>query len=135
MMEQFLLDNWLSLAIVCIQVIWGWLLWSLRKQFVSAEEHVESRKQIDVRMDGIENKIDALTHRVDMMERDVRSLPTVAQKITELGISVERLRGEISGEIMSIRSSQDGQRDTSRRIEHQLTLLMENELRGGRDEG
>jgi hypothetical protein len=129
MMEQFLLDNWLSLAIVCIQAVWGWLLWSLRKQFISAEEHAESRKQIDARMDGIENKADALAHRVDMVEREVRALPATEKGMNDLGIAMERVRGELVG----LRAEVAGQRDSMKAIERQLSLLMENELRGNRD--
>lgn len=128
-MEELLQNNWLTIAVTCVQVLWGWLVWSLRKQFVSAEAHAESRKRQDERMAGIENEIDALTRRADMAERDVRAMPDVVQGMGKLGISVERLRGEVVG----LRTEMSGQKDAMNAIERQLSLLMENELRGPRD--
>ena len=132
-MEELLQNNWLTIAVTCVQVLWGWLVWSLRKQFVSMEEHAEARKQQDDRMGGIENEIDSLTSRADMTERDVRAMvrtmPPIEKGMNDLGISVERLRGEVVG----LRAEMSGQKDVMKAIERQLSLLMENELRGARD--
>ena len=132
-MEELLQNNWLTIAVTCVQVLWGWLVWSLRKQFVSMEEHAEARKQQDDRMGGIENEIDSLTRRADMTERDVRAMvramPSIEKGMNDLGISVERLRGEVMG----LRAEMSGQKDVMKAIERQLSLLMENELRGARD--
>jgi hypothetical protein len=127
-MEEFLQNNWLSLAIVCVQAVWGWILWSLRKQFVSLEEHEKSRMQHGERMGTLESGASVLSHRLDIVEHDINSLPT-AQGISELTVSLERLRGEMMG----VRAEMSGQRDSMKAIERQLALLMENELRGSRD--
>ncbi|MDR1359477.1 MAG: DUF2730 domain-containing protein [Deltaproteobacteria bacterium] len=128
-MEQFFLDNWLSVAVLAFQGLWGWLLWSLRKQFVSAEAHEEARRQHAGRMDGIEDEVGNLSRRVDLVERDAQSLPALAQGMNDLGICLERLRGEVMG----LRAEMAGQKDAMKAIERQMALLMENELRGARD--
>ena len=129
-METFLTDNWLSVAILCIQGVWSWVLWSMRKQFVSAETYDEARKQHGERMGVVENDVSVLVHRMDMVEREVRALPAIEKSMNDLGISVERVRGELAG----LRAETTGVKDGMKGVERQLSLLMENELRGTRDE-
>ena len=95
-MEEILQNNWLTIAVTCVQVLWGWLVWTLRKQFVSAEEHDEERKQTWKRLEEVESGVATLDHRLDMLERDVRSLPEIAQRMDVLIIALEKLSGRFS---------------------------------------
>lgn len=126
-MEEFLKDNWLNLTILAVQGLWGWLWWSLRKQFVSVETYTECQDKRGKRLGENEAAIGALTHRLEIVERDVRALPTV-QGINALNIELEKLRGEMQG----FRGEMKGQRDFMQRTERQISLLLENELKGGR---
>lgn len=128
-MEEFIKDNWLSLAIVVVQVLWGWVLWSLKKQFVSVDAHGACQSTKRKRLGTLEVDLGGLSHRLDIVERDVKALPTV-QGINLLSIELEKVRGELVG----FRSEMTGQREFMKRTERQISLLIENELRGARSE-
>lgn len=127
-MEEFIKDNWLNLAILAVQGLWGWLWWSLRKQFVSVETHEECRDKRGKRMGEVENGMATLAHRLEIVEREVKALPTV-QGINMLNVELEKLRGEMQG----FRAEMRGQRDFMQRTERQISLLIENELKGARE--
>lgn len=126
-MEDFIKENWLNLAILAAQGLWGWLWWSLRKQFVSVESHEECRDKRGKRLGEAESGIATLIHRLEIVERDVKALPTV-QGINTLSVELEKLRGEMQG----FRAEMKGQRDFMQRTERQISLLIENELKGAR---
>ena len=126
-MEEFLKDNWLNLVVLAVQGLWGWLWWSLRKQFVSVESHTACQDKRGKRLGEAEGSIAALVHRLEIVERDVKALPTV-QGINTLTVELEKLRGEMQG----YRADMQGQRDFMQRTERQITLLIENELKGAR---
>ena len=126
-MEEFLKNNWINLAILAAQGIWGWLWWSLRKQFVSVETHTACQNMLGKRLGKAENDIAALAHQLEIVGRDVMALPTV-QGINDLCVALERVRGEMQG----FRAEMSGQRDFMQRTERQITLLIENELNGAR---
>ena len=126
-MEDFIRENWLTLAVLIAQGLWGWALWSLRKQFVTVETHAACQDKRGKLIDEAGDGIAALEHQVEIMERDVKALPTV-QGINTLSVELERLRGEMQG----FRAEMAGQRDFMQRTERQITLLIENELKGAR---
>lgn len=126
-MEEFIVQNWLTLTTLLLQGLWGWLWWSLRKQFVSVETHTACQDRRGRRLGDAESGIAALAHRLEIVERDVKALPTV-QGINDLSVALERLRGEMQG----FRAEMAGQRDFMQRTERQITLLIENELKGAR---
>lgn len=126
-MEEFLRENWMNLALFAVQGLWGWALWSLRKQFVSVETHAACQDKRGKLIEEAEGGIAALEHRLEIMERDVKALPTV-QGINDLNVALERLRGEMQG----FRAEMKGQRDFMQRTERQISLLIENELKGTR---
>jgi hypothetical protein len=126
-MEEFLRSNWLSLLVLVVQGLWGWLWWSLDKKFVDAKTYEAHQDKRGKRMGEVEASIAALAHRMDIAEREVKALPTV-QGIHGLSVELEKLRGEIQGFRVEI----SGQRDFMQRTERQITMLFENELKGGR---
>lgn len=128
MIEEFLRDNWLSVAAFLVNGVWAWAWWSLRKQFVTVESHGRCQQERGARFTAVEARMEALAHRLDLVERDVKGLPTV-QGISNLNVELEKVRGELQG----FRGEMAGQRDFMKRMERQLGLLVENELRGARN--
>lgn len=126
-MEDFIRNNWLTLLLLSVQGLWGWALWALRKQFVSTESHAACQDKRSKRFVEAESCIAGLAHRLEIVERDIRTLPTV-QGINLLSVELEKVRGELVG----FRAEMQGQRDFMKRTEHQITLLIENELKGAR---
>lgn len=126
-MEEFIRQNWLTLATLILQGLWGWLWWSLRKQFVSVDTHNACQDKRGKRLGDLESGLGTLTHRLEIVERDVKALPTV-QGINTLSVELEKLRGEMQG----FRAEMKGQRDFMQRTERQISLLIENELKGAR---
>lgn len=128
-MEEFIKDNLLSIVLFAIQGLWGWAWWSLRKQFVSVDTHTDCQEKRGKRLGELEGEIIALEHRLEIVEREVKALPTV-QGINTLTVELEKLRGEMQG----FRAEMQGQRDFMKRTERQITLLIDNELRVNRNE-
>lgn len=126
-MQEFLQENWLTLVVFAAQGLWGWLWWSLRKQFVSVETHASCQDNRGKRLGEAEGSIAALEHRLVIMERDVKTLPTV-HGINQLSVELEKLRGDLQG----FRAEMKGSRDFMQRTERQISLLIENELKGAR---
>lgn len=126
-MQEFIQQNWLTLLALAVQVLWGWVWWSLRKQFVSVDAHTACQDKRGKRLEEVEGGIAALVHRLEIVERDVKALPTV-QGINTLSVELEKLRGEMQG----FRAEMKGQRDFMQRTERQISLLIENELKGAR---
>ena len=126
-MEEFIKQDWLTLATLILQGLWGWLWWSLRKQFVSVDAHNACQDKRGKRLGDAESNLASITHRLEVVERDMKALPTV-QGINTLSVELERLRGEMQG----FRAEMKGQRDFMQRTERQISLLIENELKGAR---
>lgn len=126
-MEDFIRDNWLTLLLLSVQGLWGWALWALRKQFVSTENHAACQDKRGKRFVEAETCIASLAHRLEIVERDVKALPTV-QGINTLMVELEKVRGEMQG----YRADMQNQRDLMQRTERQIALLIENELKGAR---
>lgn len=87
---------------------WAWL-YSRRAQRIAATEH----------------KVETIEQRLRSVEHTVEYLPTHASW-TDLNVGIGALRGDLSTAGAQIRGLGAG----LKRVEHQISLLMENELRG-----
>lgn len=88
------LARFTPLAVLCIQGLFAWVLWTLRKAFVRGDEyllHIEReqrlRQEHAAHVATLEKRLHGLEQRISLMP-DVRAL-------TELAAAVESLRGDI----------------------------------------
>jgi hypothetical protein len=114
------LVNVASLLVLVLQGVMAWVVWSLRKQFMT-------RESCDGRCGQVEERQSKADSRMTEMEAAQRSMPT-AKDINSLNGKLGGIEGEIKALLATVR----GQADTMRRIEHPLNLLLEHHLNGER---
>lgn len=112
-----------SIVALVGQVVFVWAMWSLKKTFVPAEAYTARATELDQRLAKLESKVDGL------------SLPDVHP--LELAIK------EVQGELKTMAKAMEMQSDAVRRIEEntaqgmgriekQVNMLMQHELRESR---
>jgi len=124
-MNEFLLRWGILIAFLAVQGVWGWVLWSLKKQFVPAEKLTEYQEKKGKRIGSVETDVNTLKHRMDSVEAAIKALPTV-QGIHDLTVELERARGEMRG----LSAEMTAARDSMKSAERQMMLLLEHALRG-----
>lgn len=112
--------RFLTVLILIANIVMGWLLWGLRKEFMTrdactkrCDQHAEERRKLETRQDALETSM--------------RNMPTSGDMT---GIR-ERLGG-IEGDVKEVAATLKGQADLLTRLEKPLNLLMEHHLRENR---
>jgi hypothetical protein len=106
---EYLKEHW-PILVAIVQVVMGWLLWSLRKEFVTGRDCSACRS----------------TCRKEVAE-DMQKLPSI-KSIADLAKEMEGLRGDLKAQAADIR----GLSEVLKRVEHPLDLLLEHQLAEGR---
>ncbi len=109
-----------SVFIVLAQGVLVWILWSLRKQYVS-RDHCETQCQKHA------EKRAAIEQRQARLEQTQANAPTGR----EMSAIKDQL-GDMAGDIKALRVTTEAQSDAMKRIERPLNLLLEHEIHGGR---
>ena len=109
-----------SVALVLLQGLLVWILWSLRKQFVS-------RSHCDKRCAGHKDARAELEKRQAAIEQAQAVAPTARDMA-----AITHQLGDMAGDIKALRAITEAQADAMKRIEHPLNLLLQHELHGGR---
>jgi DNA-binding FrmR family transcriptional regulator len=109
--------NVLSLVLVVIQGLLAWALWSLRKQFVSAEH-------CDGKCTAMSEKHAALSRAQVQLEQAQKALPN-ADEVQAMAVQL----AAIEGSIKTVEATVRGQSEVMQRIERPLNLLLEHHLR------
>lgn len=112
---EYFKEHW-AILVAIVQVVMGWLLWSLRKEFVTGKDCAACRsvcrKEVAAAME---------------------KLPSI-KSMADLATELEGLRGDVKAQAADIR----GLSEVLKRVEHPLGLLLEHQLgenrreRGGR---
>lgn len=114
-----LVFNGFSLLLLLLQGLLAWTLWSLRKQFVSAEH-------CDGKCTAMAEKHAALAQAQAQLEQAQKALPD-ADKVQAMSVQL----AEIEGSIKALMATVQGQADVMQRIERPLNLLLEHHVRKG----
>lgn len=109
-----------SVLIVLAQGVLVWVLWSLRKQYVS-------RSHCDKQCKKAEEANVALERAQAKLEQAQANAPTGREMA-----SIKEQLGDMAGDIKALRVTTEAQADAMRRIERPLNLLLEHELSGGK---
>lgn len=140
-------------ALVIIQGLFGWALWSLSKKFKSCEEckvHrdelaqacVDCSREVDGRLDIVEQRSVRVDAALENLPRasDMHQLASALEKLSgTIGKDIEALRGgqkaldqAVNGLSARLEDSVKGLGVSIDGVRNQVTLLIENELNGGK---
>jgi hypothetical protein len=100
-----------QIILILGQGLLGWVLWSLRKQFVP-REHCAT-------------KCEALAQKQAELAQAQKALPTAAE-VRDMQIQL----AEIEGDIKTVKATVEGHLELMQRLERPLNLLMGHHLRG-----
>ncbi len=135
--------KWWPVAMFVFQGLFGWLMWSLARKFVT-REHCEAtrakRDEARARCDeAITNKVAGVDGRVCAAHAAIADAPssseiedltgemrTLSIKVAAQGEGLERVRGDVR----EVKAMVGGVRDVLVRLEKQNDLLMEHHIRG-----
>lgn len=106
-----ILIRWAPLMLTVIQLLLGWGIWSMRKEFVRREECM--------------TRAGTLAQRVGQVETMIDGLPS-AKSWNKMQVAIEEVRGSNRVVLAKL----EGQNELLKRIEHPMSLLMEHHLRG-----
>ena len=125
------ISRFLPLVIILTQAVFAWVVWSLSKKFTTRHDCAECRKDIDERLEAVEQ-------RGLVLDTALTNLPTV-QDFHALAQSLEKLNGSLGREIEGLRGGQRAMEESVKSlghsidaVKHQVGLLMEHNLNGGR---
>ena len=110
--------NALSLALVVVQGVLAWGLWSLRREFVGQDA-------CGKRCQAMDEKQAALAQTQAKLEQAHQALPDAAE-VQAMAVQL----AEIEGSIKAVAATVQGQAEIMQRIERPLNLLLEHHLRG-----
>ncbi|AGW12826.1 DUF2730 family protein [Megalodesulfovibrio gigas] len=105
------LAKFMPWALLLVQALFGWAMWSLRKEFVRKDDHSLSCSSLAQRLVAVEQHLDRM--------------PT-AEQWQQLQVAIEEMRGGHKVVLAKL----EGQGEVLKRIEHPVHLLMEHHLRG-----
>lgn len=106
-----ILSKTMPWALLVVQGLFAWAIWSLRKEFVRKDDHSASCATLEQRLVAVEQHLD--------------HLPT-AEQWQQLHVAIEEMRGGHKVVLAKL----EGQGEVLKRIEHPVHLLMEHHLRG-----
>lgn len=119
-METFTLEVILqvsSLAILFVQGLFMWLLWSLRREFVR-------RTDCEQCMNGLGVRVGETKNRLQTVELKVESMPKISA-VHEIMLAIE----EVKGEQKALTERIAGLSEILRRLEHPLDLLTQHHIK------
>lgn len=105
--------RYLPALILLVQVIMGWALWSLRKEFVTIRDCDECRSSI--------------IRDVNTLERCVTGMPDT-QTVHDLALAMERF----SGDVRTLQQRVEGSVEILERVERVVARHEDHLLNGGR---
>lgn len=101
----------ISVAVIVVQGLVTWVLWSLRKSFVRKEDCSACSEQ--------------LAEKVQHVERELGKLPS-PESWAAMQVAIEEVRGSNRVVLAKI----DGQGELLRKFEHPMQLLIEHHIKG-----
>ena len=105
-------------AVLVLQLLIGWVMWSMRKKFVTADDLKQCRRECDGRTADVEKRAGEI--EIDLAKR----LPRDGE-VASLQVNIEKLRGEQKALTEAIH----GLNEAINRVERPLNLLMEHHLK------
>ncbi|OEU65806.1 MAG: hypothetical protein BA863_08945 [Desulfovibrio sp. S3730MH75] len=108
---------WLPIIVFLSQLGVGWLIWSLRKAFVSRENCASCRKEMDEDADELEK-------RIIRNEEQLANQPT-SKEVSELTVALGSLSGEIDVLAERINGVKDSQTSLKELVVRVDTFLRE----------
>ncbi len=102
MLQQ--ISEFASLLALPASAVLGWLVWSLRKEFVRRDEHEDHKAAIE--------------RRIGKIEADLTGMPS-DDETKELLLAIESMRGNMK----ALDARMSGQYDILRRVEVQLNRV------------
>ena len=141
MISQLLADNAFSIAIIVLQGIFGWAVWTAKKHFVSKEEYATERAEDAAKLAGnkgegvaqiaaLASVVKSTEHSVDILTREMKSVPS-AESVHKIALLMEEMRGDLKAlrsDIIGYKSTHDA---SLRAVEKQLGLVMQHEYSKG----
>lgn len=109
-----------SVLIVLAQGILAWVLWSMRKQYVS-------REHCDKQCKNHAEKLAEVEQRQAKLETTQSNAPT-AKDMNE----IKEQLSQVSGGIQALNATTSAQSNSLKGVAHQLNILIENEITGGK---
>lgn len=108
------------LAALLVQAVFVWLVWSMRKAFVTAEKCAACQK-------ALSGQVEEMDKRQEVAEVKMQGVPSYSD-LTEVLKELESVRGDIK----EVRAFQEGQQQSLTRIEKQMDMLMDHHMREGK---
>jgi predicted nucleic acid-binding Zn-ribbon protein len=121
-----LLGKALPVVVLLVQGLFAWVLWSLRRNFMSCDACQTARAAYEKRQDEHDKQLASMAAEGKELRVSLDSLPT-ARDVHELGREVEAVRGGLEAMRESIKSlgiSID-------RLDKPIQLLLEHHINGG----
>lgn len=112
--------RYLPVLVLVVQLLMGWVLWSLRKEFVAKKSCEECRE-------GISGNVAVLDKRMTRAEGVVENMPN-AEVVHSLALLIEGL----SGDVQALGKQVEGVKDLVERVERVVARHEEHLLNGGR---
>lgn len=109
-----------SVVLVLAQGALVWILWSLRKQYVS-RDHCDKQCRDHADAQAVIEKRQAVMEQAQAMAPTGRDMASIREQL-----------GDMAGDIKALRVTTEAQADAMKRIERPLNLLLEHEIHGGK---
>lgn len=108
---------WLPIMLFLTQLVMGWVLWSLRKAFVSRDNCDKCRNEIA-------GEVDALEGRITRNEDQLANQPTV-KEVNSLNLTLQELSGDVNVLAERIEGVKDSQASIKELVIRVDTFLRE----------
>lgn len=102
MLQQ--VSEFASLLALPASAVLGWLVWSLRKEFVRQDDHIAHKADVE--------------RRIAQLESELNGMPT-GDETKELLLAIENMRGNMK----ALEARLSGQSEILRRVEVQLNRV------------
>ena len=102
-----------------LQAVFAWLLWSLRREFMTRRECAKCHA-------GTDERIGKLTEKQAAVEKSLETYPT-GKELGEVRLEMESLRGDNA----ALRSEIKGLAELLARVEKPVALLVEHHINTG----
>lgn len=117
--------NVVSLLVLAFQGLLTWVLWSMRKEFVSSTHCGNQCKAAAEKRAELEKAQAKLEQEQARLEQAQKALPD-ADEVQAMAVQL----AEIEGSIKAVMATVQGQAELMARIERPLNLLLEHHVRG-----
>lgn len=95
--------RWGWAAVLLINAIGGWILWSLNKKFIPREDCTANHAKVGLLLEKLQEMLDAFEHRQTETEARLDNLPPLAS-VHAIQLTVAELRGELRAQGTDIRN-------------------------------